>query len=168
MSYLLGQTLGVLGSVCCLIFPLFRHKWQMLVTNAAGNLLFAMNLVFIGQFGSAVILCCVGTVQALVSLWHVRFNKLVSKKESLVFLILYLVGGFSSLKGWIDLIPIGGAVFNLLATFQRDEQKTRVFVLFNALFYLVYFWLVGSTSVLAEIGIITTTILSFLKYQKKQ
>lgn len=167
MAYLFGQALGILASICCLILPLFKHKWQMLVTNAAGNLLFALNLVLIGQFGSAVILCCVGAVQALVSLWHVCFHKPISRTESIAFLVLYMVGGFSSLKGLIDLIPIAGAVFNLLATFQRDEQKTRVFVLINALFYLVYYGLVGSTSVLAEIGIITTTTISLIKYGKK-
>lgn len=56
----------------------------------------------------------------------------------------------------------------MLATFQRDEQRTRVLTLINASIYLVYFVLVGSTSMLAEICVIVTSITAMYRYRQKK
>lgn len=168
MVYYIGQFLGIVATVCCLVLPLFRKKWQMLVMNGLANVFFALNIILIGQFGSAVLLNIVAVIQAAISLWHVRTERPVTNAENIVFLFLYVGGGLLGFRQIIDLLPIVGAVFNMLATFQRDEQRTRVLTLINAGIYLVYFVLVGSTSMLAEICVIVTSITAMYRYRQKK
>ena len=167
MMYILGQILGVIASVCCLILPLFKKKWQMLVMNGLANTLFALNIILIGQFGSAVILNIVAVIQVVLSLWHLQKGKPITRAENILFFVLYVGGGFLGFRRALDLLPIVGAVFNMLATFQRDEQKTRVLTLINASIYFVYFAIIGSSSILAEICVITTAVIAMVKYRKK-
>lgn len=166
MTYYIGQAFGVLLTICCLILPLFKKKWQMLVVTAAINAFAVLNLVFIGQVGSGAFLCAVGTVQALVSLWHVWKEKPVTKRENILFLILYMAFGALGFRQAVDILPMVAAVFNMVATFQRDEQKSRVFILLNAVIFLIYYLLVGSTSALAEVCVIVTSVLALYRYRK--
>ena len=101
MAYYIGQALGLVATVCCFVTPLFKKKWQMLVIVAVSNLLFALNLLLIGQVSSAIYLYLVAIVQAVISYWHVQNDKPVTKAENIVFLILYflimLPSGMSSI-----------------------------------------------------------------------
>jgi len=168
MTYYAGQFFGILMTVCCLILPLFKKKWQMLVVTAAINACAVFNLILIGQIGSGAFLCIVGVVQALVSLWHVLKERPVSGKENILFLVLYLGVGAVGFRQMLDLLPMVAAVFNMLATFQRDEQKSRVYILINAVIFLIYYLLVGSTSAMAEVCIISTSVLALCRYRKKK
>ena len=65
--YILGQVLGIASTVCTIILPFFKKKWQILALNIAVNLLVASNLALIGQVGSGIFLCLVATcVSSLV------------------------------------------------------------------------------------------------------
>ena len=167
MAYYIGQALGLAATVCCFVLPLMKKKWQMLVVTAASNLMFALNLLLIDQLSSAIIIYLVAIVQAAVSYWHVQKEKPVTAAENIVFLILYVACGAIGFQGALDLLPIAGAVFNMLATFQRDEQKTRVFILLNASCFFVFCLIVGSTSMLAELLAMITTVIAMVKYRKK-
>ena len=59
MQYIIGQFMGILATVACIIVPLFKYKWQMLLNIIAVNLLMLLNFVLIGQIGSAAFLCAV-------------------------------------------------------------------------------------------------------------
>ncbi|MBQ4051168.1 MAG: YgjV family protein [Oscillospiraceae bacterium] len=168
MTYYIGQALGVIATICCLILPLFKKKWQMLVMTGLANIFFGLNVILIGQFGSAVFLNAVAVIQAIVSMWHVKDEKPVSNVENIIFLILYVGGGFLGYRRIVDLLPIVGAVFNMLATFQRDEQKTRALTLVNASIYATYFAIIRSSSILAELCGIVTAVVAMIKYRKKE
>ena len=56
MMYYIGQAMGILALIGCFVNPLFKKKWQMLVTTMVVNMLLALNLIFIGQVTSAVFL----------------------------------------------------------------------------------------------------------------
>lgn len=168
MAYFIGQALGLVATACCAVTPLMKKKWQMLVIVAAANLLFALNMLLIGQVSSAIYLYLVAIVQAVISYWHVQKDKPVTMAENVIFLILYVGCGAIGYKSALDLLPIVGAVFNMLATFQRDEQKTRVLILLNAICFFIFCLAVGSTSMFAELlGMITTTI-AMVKYRKQK
>ena len=168
MAYYIGQALGLAATVCCFLTPLFKKKWQMLVITAAANLLFALNLLLIGQVSSAIIIYIVAILQSIVSYWHVQKEKKVSLAENILFLILYVGCGFIGFKSALDLLPIVGAVFNMLATFQRDEQKTRLLILLNALCFFIFCAAVGSTSMFAELLAMITTIIAMIRYRKQK
>lgn len=167
MNYYIGQALGLLGTLCCLILPFMKKKWQMLALTALVNIFCAVNLVLIGQVGSVILIYVVAVVQTIVALWHLKRESAVTKAENIIFLLLYVICGALDLRGLIDVIPIVGAVFHMLATFQRDVQKTRVLLLFNSLTFMVYYALVGSTSVFATLITMTSTLLAMYRYRKK-
>ena len=167
MFYYIGQGMGILATICCFIMPLFKKKWHMLICTAIANVFFALNLLFIGQVSSAIIINIVAVVQTLVSLWHVKRESRVTLPENIIFLVLYVVCGSLGFKSALDILPIVGAVFNMLATFQRDEQKTRVLVLLNASTFFGYYLAAGSTNMLAELLAIVTTVIAMIKYRKK-
>ena len=167
MNYYIGQALGLIGTLCCLILPFMKKKWQMLVLTAVVNVLCAANLVLIGQVGSVILIYVVAVAQTMVALWHLKKDTAVTKAENILFLLLYVVCGALDLRTMIDVIPIVGAVFHMLATFQRDVQKTRWLLLFNSATFMVYYFLVGSTSVFSTLITMTSTIIAMYRYRKK-
>ena len=84
-----------------------------------------------------------------------------------MFLVLYVGMGFIGFQRALDFLPIIASVFNMLAVFQRDEQKTRILVLFNASIFCLYYIIIGSTSLLAELLAVITTLVGLIKYRKK-
>ena len=168
MAYYIGQALGLVATVCCFLLPLMKKKWQMLAVTAAANLMFALNLLLIDRVSSAIIIYIVAIVQSVISYWPVQKEKPVTMMENIIFLILYVGCGAIGFKSALDLLPIAGAVFNMLATFQRDEQKTRIFILLNACCFFTFGAAVGSTSMFAELLAIITTIIAMVRYRKKK
>ena len=167
MNYYIGQALGLLGTLCCLILPFMKQKWQMLALTALVNVFCALNLVLIGEVGSVIFIYVVAVVQTLVALWHLKKDTAVTKAENVLFLVLYVFCGALDLRAFLDVIPIVGAVFHMLATFQRDVQKTRVLLVFNSITFMAYYALVGSTSVFSTMVTLTSTLLAMYHYRKK-
>lgn len=166
MAYYIGQALGIVATVCCFALPLFKKKWQMLLVSATSNLFFALNLILIGDVGSAIIVNLLAIVQTLLSLWHVQKDKPVTVAENIIFLIGYIICGSFGFHRALDVLPIIGAVFNMLSVFQRDEQKTRILILLNASTFFIYYIVVGSTNLFAELLAIITTVIAMIRYRK--
>ena len=167
MLYIIGQALGVVSAICSLILPMLKQKSRMLLMTVATNGLVALNLIMIDQFGSAVLIHSIAVVQAFVSLRHVQRDTPVTKVETGVFLALYIGCGLLGYKSVIDVLPIVGCLFNMLATFQRDVHKTRVLILINVSTFLVYYLIVGSTSALMVGSTIVTTVFAMVRDRKK-
>lgn len=174
LIYLIAQAFGIFATLCCFIMPLFKKKWQMLLVNVAGNLFFILNLMLLGLHetgdlfanATAMLVNWVSLVQVLISYWHVQKEKPVSTAENIIFLLLYVGMGFIGFQKALDFLPIIASVFNMLAVFQRDEQKTRYLVLFNASIFCAYYIIIGSTSLLAELMAVITTVIALSKYRK--
>lgn len=168
MTYLIGQAFGLLSTACCLIMPQLKKKRDMLYANAANNALVIVNILFLDGWGSAVMVCAVAVVQSLVAIVHFTRDMKISKGENMIFLTLYVVCGLLGFRSGVDALPIVGAVFNMLATFQRDEQRTRWLLLVNASTFAVYYVLIGSTALLSVLCTITSTIVGLIRYRKKE
>lgn len=175
LNYIIAQAFGIFATLCCFSMPLFKRKWQMLLVNVAGNLFFILNLLFLGyhETGSifanatAMIVNVISLVQVLISFWHVKKDIPVTTAENIIFLILYVFMGFIGFHRILDFLPIIASVFNMLAVFQKDEQKTRYLVLCNASIFCAYYIIIGSTSLLAELMAVVTTLVGLIKYRKK-
>ena len=172
--YLIAQAFGIFATLCCFAMPLFKRKWQMLLVNVGGNLFFILNLLLLGLHSgdwlgnaTAMIVNVVSLVQVLISYRHVQKGTSVTTAENIVFLVLYVGMGFIGFQRALDFLPIIASVFKMLAVFQRDEQKTRILVLFNASIFCLYYIIIGSTSLLAELLAVITTLVGLIKYRKK-
>lgn len=173
LLYIIAQAFGIFATLCCFAMPLFKKKWQMLLVNVAGNLFFILNLLLLGAHSgdwlgnaTAMIVNLVSLVQVLISYRHVQRGTPVTKAENLVFLALYVGMGFIGFNRALDFLPIIASVFNMLAVFQKDEQKTRYLVLCNASIFCTYYIIIGSTSLLAELMAVITTVIALIKYRK--
>ena len=185
MMIYIGQALGIIATICCAVLPLFRKKWMMLVFSMVANILFAMNqiisdLILLGSFSSAALLYIVTIVQTLLMMWHVHKGSKVTLAENIVFLAIYVICGIIGREKWQDIrpvfsvilsaLPILGSAFSMFSTFQRDEQRTRLLIFFNAICWASYFlvrWpIVGmlSTNVYAELLATTTSAIGLIKY----
>ncbi len=179
MVYFLAQTFGLLSAVGTLVGPLWKKKWQMLVTSLLATMCVILNLILLKQFGGAIVTNSVAIFQVLVSLWHVLKGTRVHIAERLIFLALFVglgilgvvtADGFVfelSLKNLLEILPIIGAVFFMLATFVRDEQTTRFYNIANASMWTIYFAVIGSTSVVAQIISLVSNTVAIIKYRKK-
>ena len=174
MIYYIAQAFGILATLCCFAMPLFKRKWQMLLITVGGNLFFILNLLLLGAHegnlfanSTAMIVNGVSLVQVLLSYRHVQKGTPVTTTENIIFLFLYVGLGFLGFNRALDFLPIIGSVFNMLAVFQKDEQKTRYLVLCNASIFCAYYIILGSTSLLAELMAVITTVIALIKYRKK-
>ena len=175
LNYIIAQAFGIFATLCCFAMPLFKRKWQMLLVNVAGILFFILNLLFLGYHetgnifanATAMIVNVVSLVQVLISYWHVKKGTPVTTVENIIFLLLYVGMGFVGFNRALDFLPIIASVFNMLAVFQKDEQKTRLLVLCNASIFCAYYIIIGSTSLLAELMAVITTLIGLIKYRKK-
>ena len=175
LTYLIAQGFGIFATLCCFAMPLFKRKWQMLLINIGGNLFFILNLLLLGLHetgnlfanATAMLVNVVSLVQVLISYYHVKKDTPVTTVENILFLLLYVGMGFMGYNRILDLLPIVASVFNMLAVFQKDEQKTRILVLCNASIFCSYYIIIGSTSLLAELMAVITTVIALIKYRKK-
>ena len=180
--YYFAQALGIIVTVLCIVNPFFKKKWQMLVNIALMNLFMAVNFLILNNLtiGSAVVLNLVAIAQVILNYFHTRKNEDVPLWEKILFSVLYVGGGFWGLLNatgyapfsnvWItllELLPILGAVFNMLAVFAPTPQALRRFSLGNASFWCVYTGILLSTSFFAEFFALVSSAIALYKYRAK-
>ena len=180
MAYIIGQIFGLLTIVCSLILPFMKKKWQLLSTNIAINGLVILNLVLIGQFGSGCYLCMVAIVQSGLALLRTKSDKQVGILETILFTIAYVGFGFFGIitapgfvpeinyRNLLELLPICGALSQMICVFVRDEQATRRWILATSLFWLVYSTAIGSSVAFNDLLSVISTVSALYKYRKKK
>lgn len=180
MAYYIGQSCGLLTILCSLIMPFLKKKWQLLWANVAINILVILNMALIGQFGSAIALCLVAIVQSLLALPRTRTEKEASTAETIVFTVLYVGFGFLGIltapgfvpevnyQNLLELLPILGALAQMISVFVRDEQQVRKWILCNAFLWVIYSAAVGSTVVFTDSLTVISTCTALYKYRKKK
>ena len=178
--YILGQIFGILSTVCTIILPFFKRKWQILSLNIAVNLLIAANMLLIGQFGSAAFLCMVAVVQSIVSMLHDHRGTPISLWEKLLFMVLYVGLGIVGIvaapdfvpalnwKNLLELMPIAGALMLMFSVFAKDEQTLRKFLLANATIWTVYTAIIGSTVFFTDLAAAVSTASALYKYRNQK
>ena len=179
MAYYIGQFFGLLTIVCSLIMPFLKKKWQLLWANIAINLLVILNMALIGQFGSAIFLCLVAIVQSAIALPRTKTGKAPGTPETVLFTVLYVSFGFLGIvtapnftwamnyRNLLELLPILGALSQMISVFVRDEQDTRKWLLCNAVFWVIYSAAVGSSVVFNDILAVISTSTALYKYRKR-
>lgn len=180
--YLFAQALGIIATVLCIINPFFKKKWQMLINIAVVNLFMAINFLILNDFtiGSAIILNVVAIAQAIVNYVHTLKNQTPPLVEKILFTVLYVGGGMLGLLNatsfapfdniWLtllELLPVIGAVFNMLSVFAPTEQTMRKFALANVCIWSIYTGILLSTSFFAEFLSVISTSIALYKYKKK-
>jgi len=179
MAYIIGQFFGLMTIVCSLVMPFLKRKWQLLCANMAINLLTILNLTLIGQFGSANFLCLVAIVQSAIALPRAEKRAEPGRTETVLFAVLYVGFGFWGIftapgfvpavnyRNLLELLPILGALAQMISVFVPDEQSTRKWLLCNAVVWLIYSGAVGSSVVFNDLLAVISTSTALYKYRKR-
>ena len=177
-----ADALGYVVTVMCIVAPFFKKRLSMLIGIAAMNAMMSVNFLILNDFtiGSAIILNCVATAQAISGYVHDVRGKKPSRAEWALFLILYVGGGFVGLLNavgydifanvWLtllELLPIVGAIFLMLVVYAKDAQTMRKLTLCNAAIWCVYTAIIFSTTFFAEFFVLISTSAALYKYRKK-
>ena len=127
MNYYIGQALGLAATLCTIILPFFKKKWQILILNICVNLFVALNFVLIGQVGSAAFLCTVAIFQSIDSMVHDVKGTPITLFEKVLFLVLYVGFGFFGMftaPGFVWVI--GHAFSDLYAEAMRIKGSNKL------------------------------------------
>lgn len=180
MAYIIGQAFGLLTIACSLVMPFLKRKWQLLCANMAINLLTILNLSLIGQFGSANFLCLVAIVQSAIALPRAEKRGEPGRPETALFTVLYVGFGFFGIfsapgfvpelnyRNLLELLPIMGALAQMVSVFVPDEQTTRKWLLCNAVVWLIYSASVGSSVVFNDLLAVVSTSMALYKYRRRK
>ena len=180
MSYAIGQALGVLSTACAIFRPFCKKKWQIMLLNAAINLLVASNYLLIGSFGSASVLCLLAIVQSVVSAVHDRRGTRAPLWEIVFFTIGYIAVGLVgiitapgfvwevSAANLLELMPIAGSMLMMAALVAPEPQTIRKFLLANSTIWVTYAILRGSSTFMTNAVSGTASAVALWKYRKKE
>lgn len=165
MSYYIAQFLGILVTVGVIATLQIKNKVPMQIVSIAVNALSAANILLLNGFNSGVIVCSVAVFQLIVSIFHETKHTDVSLAEKIIFLILYAAGGLLGVKAPIDLLSVFAALFYMLAVFQKKEQRIRLMLLANLSTWTVYYAIIGSTAIFAQIAGIISSLIALYRYR---
>ena len=172
--YVIAQIFGLLQSTCCIIGPYFKYRWQMLVNSMVSVTFLVINLILLSIAVpdspvnlSSIIINSVALVVLSFSLWHVRKGTKAPIAEKVIFFVVFVALGFIGFEDAIDIFPIFGAVAFMLASFQHDEQKTRVLYLFNTFSWFTYHCLCLNSAAIGQAVAFTMYVIALCKYRKK-
>ena len=165
--YIFGQALGILATICCFVGPIWKKRYQMQLTSMVANVLVGVNTLILNGVCTAMIMNMVAIVQICFALYHLKKETSVSVTENIVFLIAYIFCGALGFEEYIDILPVFGAVLFMICVFQKDAQKARVIGIANAVTYLAYYAILGSTSAFPQVVAIGMNSIAIYKYRKK-
>lgn len=173
---ILGQILGVLVSVGCILIMQLPKRWQILTGSATVNLLSALNFLLVGAGLSACYPCFVAVI-------HCTFNAIKAKKElpssvleKVLFSLLYLaawgIGFFVSLQNGtasaVDLLPLAATAFFVASVFMPKERNMRLCSLCNAIVYIIYDIIIPNTAIIAQIFTVISILIALFRYREKK
>lgn len=180
MQYLIGQGFGILATIAGVILPIFNKKWQMLVMSIANNVFCALNLIFLDEIGSGIFLFAVATVQAVVNMVHALRNNDGKAFEKIIFAVLYLGLGFYGLftgpsyvpginaRNLLELLPIAAAMMNMCFVSSRGEKQARIFFVLCNFLWMLYYIIIGSSTVLGAAFSVATGLFALYKNREKK
>lgn len=172
---IVGQIIGIVLTLLCMISPQFKRKWQMATMAIVSNALSGLNFLLLDQV-SACGVSLVAIIQATLAIRHTQKDTSPSKIEISIFGVLYVLGGLlpylvsGTLSEFrpLDVMPIVGALLFLGYLAQKEEQSMRLFSLANILVYLVYNAIILSTQFFAQLVGLISVVIALIRYRKKK
>ncbi|MBR2876817.1 MAG: YgjV family protein [Clostridia bacterium] len=168
MAYYIGQAFGILATVSAILTFQLKNKNQMLFVGIFSNAAVALNIILVDGFSSGVIINIVAIAQIVISFIHDKKGTNVTLVEKIIFLVLYIVGGSVGFTKPIDILSIVAAVLYMVAMFQKQPQRIRYFLLGNMSAWTVYFFVLQSTAIFAQLAGITSSLIGIYRYRKSR
>ena len=171
MLLITAQIIGCVAVGLYLLSYQLKKRVHIVFVTFISNLLYVLQYLLLGAFAGAVM----DVLSTIASFLAVKKNTIQFKKYSNLVLIALIVfttvAGMSIaiIKGsWIELLPIGGAVFQIISLWCNKEQTLRKFCLCSAPFWLVYNLISKAYgAAIGSVFAIVSIIVSLVRYRKK-
>ncbi len=175
MNYILSQICGILICIGCAFLPHFKKKAQMLTVSLLTTALSLLSYLLLGEFAATGV-NVVAMVQVVRGIQYAEKNTRFPLWEGILFSVLFIAGGLLPYLlgeglhtfGWRDTMPIIGAQLMMCAILQKKEQHYRIFALFNALTFLAYNILIGSTQLFAQLITALSILSALIRYYRQE
>lgn len=163
----IAQILGYIITFICIFNSQLKKKWQMLVSSLIANFLNIPMFFILNGVTSAVAISVVACAQCGINAVLDYHGKQPSLRQKIIFTILYFVGGMLQYKTALDLFPVAGSMLFMCGGFQKNAQRMRVFGMLNALVWIIYDCIIGTTAVFAQLFSLISVIIALYRYREK-
>lgn len=170
MIIIIAQILGFAAVALYLLSYQLKKRTQIVSVTFVSNMFYVVQYLLLGAFSGAIM----DVLSTIASFLAIKKNAPQIKKYAkwIAFSIVAIITliGFIIVKiqsNWIEIFPIGGAVFQVIGLWCDDEQRLRKFSLCSAPFWLVYNFITKAYGAsLGSIFAIVSIIISLIRYRK--
>ena len=164
---LTAQILGVIASVVAIVSYQLKKNWQIFGFCAIANFFSGMSFLFLGNAGVMMANSFAAVIQCLINAFRAYFGKKgAGNVEKIIAFFVFLGIGIVQTKGLLDLLPLAAVMLFVLSTFQKNEQKIRIILFFNALILLIYTIILGSSLVIGHTFSLISLVSAYIRERK--
>lgn len=164
---IIAQILGIIVTLLCIFLTQLKRKWQILLVSFIANFLNIVMFFLLNGITSAVMVSVTATLQCAINGYLSYKNKESSVLQKIIFMFLYIISGALQFNVFLDILPIIASLLFMLAVFQKTEQKMRLFYAGNAVLWIVYDAIIGTTAVFAQIFSLISICIALFRYRKR-
>ena len=174
-AQIIGQILGILVIIGCVLNAQLPKRWQMLLGQVFLNILSATNMFLLGQGLAACLPCFVASTHCAVNFVRDRKNKPAPLWETILFCSLYPIAwgiGFvisinNGTASPLHIIPIAALAFFIASVLVTKEQLMRLCIIGNSAVYVIYNLIFMNVAIFAFIFTIISATIAMIRYRQK-
>jgi len=137
MEFYIAQGISVLTALTAIITMQLKNMKGILIGQILSNLFTASTYFLLGGFSGAGI-CLLAIVQAVVMFFYNQKEKKPHLAVIVVFILLYIACSVIYYEHFIDIFSALAAVCYAMSITQTTAKGSRLWYVFNPLFWVVY------------------------------
>ena len=172
MIQTVAQIIGVFAVGLYLLSYQLKKRIHIVGVTCVSNVLYVSQYLLLGAFSGAVMDILSTVSSFLAAKKNAKCFEKYAKWIAATNIIVIIIAGIiiTVVRGdWLEVLPIGGAVFPTLGLWCDNEQTIRKFGLIGAPFWLVYNFIAKAYgAALGSALSIISLVLALIRYRKKQ
>jgi hypothetical protein len=172
MEFYIAQGITILTALTVIVGMQMKSMKGILIGQILANLFSASTYFLLGGFSGAGI-CLLAIVQAVVMFFYEQKKKTPHLMVIITFILLYITCSIIYYKSFIDIFSATAAVCYAMSIAQKNPTVSRLWYVFNPLFWLVYSLFTRAyANVVMYVCIFISTVIALIRvdgiFRKKQ
>lgn len=136
--FIAAQIFGILVIISNVLAMQMKNKKQIILMFILANLFSAINFILLQSYSGAII-CIFAIVQTFINKLFENKNKQVPKIVIGIYIIISIILGAITFKGYIDIVPIICSILYTVTIIIQDKEKNiRIISLINIILWILY------------------------------
>ena len=166
----IAQILGFLAVSLYILSYQLKKRAHIVGVTCVSNVLYVLQYLLLGAFSGAVMDILSTVSSFLAAKKNAKRFKRYAKFVAVLTVIIILASGLIIAimsKNWVELLPIGGAVFPIIGLWCDNEQTIRKFGLIGAPFWMIYNFISDAYgAAIGSVISIISLIVALIRYKK--